>query len=140
MFKRDRVAESLGFRLERDEDGVATVSVDLTQDMLNGYGMTHGGIVFTLADTAFALASNCNEFMTVAMGVDINFLKMTYAGQRLRATAVRRLQNGRNGLYDVTVTDETGDVVAEFRGRSFTLSRKFHEAPGSSRSIGDRDN
>ena len=93
------------------------------EDMTNGFAITHGGLVFALADTAFAIACNEDERVTVAAGADITFLKATRAGQTLSAEAVRRTVSGRTGLYDVTVTDESGDVVAEFRGRSLTTDR-----------------
>ncbi|CAI7642622.1 unnamed protein product [Penicillium discolor] len=87
--------------------------------------ITHGGLVFALADTAFAIACNEDDRVTVAAGADISFLKPTVAGQTLTATAIRRTRTGRSGLYDVTVVDEQGDAVAEFRGRSRTTSQTF---------------
>jgi len=129
MVARDRASASLGMSVERDEPGCAVVSMIVREDMTNGYLITHGGIVFTLADTAFAIASNEDEYMTVAAGADITFLKTTTIGQTLTATAVRRVRNGRTGIYDVTVKDELGDVVAEFRGRSFTMKQAFSDIP-----------
>ncbi len=123
MMLRDQASAALGMSVEVDEPGHAVVSMTVRDDMLNGFAITHGGLVFTLADTAFAIACNEDERVTVAGGADITFLKSTGLGQRLTASAVRRIVNGRNGLYDVTVTDETGDVVAEFRGRSITTNR-----------------
>lgn len=70
---------------------------------------------------------NEDEKVTVAAGADITFLKSTHAGQVLTAAGTRRARNGRTGLYDITVTDETGDTVAEFRGRSITTNRPFPE-------------
>jgi len=127
MIKKDRAAAALGLRVVADEPGRAVVSMRVRDDMLNGLDITHGGLVFALADTAFAIACNEDERVTVAAGADITFLKSTRAGQTLTATAVRRVVSGRNGLYDVSVTDETGDVVAEFRGRSLTTNRLFEE-------------
>jgi acyl-CoA thioesterase len=123
MMRRDAASAMLGMMVELDEPGHAVVSMTVREDMLNGFAITHGGLVFTLADTAFAIACNEDERVTVAAGADIAFLKSTHAGQTLRATAVRRIVTGRNGLYDITVTDETGDVVAEVRGRSITTNR-----------------
>jgi len=123
MLKRDRASAMLGMVVEVDEPGRAVVSMPVREDMLNGFAITHGGLVFTLADTAFAIACNEDVRVTVAGGADITFLKSTAAGQTLTATAVRRTINGRSGLYDITVTDETGDVVAEVRGRSITTNR-----------------
>jgi acyl-CoA thioesterase len=120
MLQRDRASAALGMVIERDEPGEAVVSMVVRDDMLNGFAITHGGLVFALADTAFAIACNEDEHVTVAAGADITFLKATRSGQTLQATARRRIRSGRTGVYDVTVTDETGDVVAEFRGRSRT--------------------
>ncbi|WP_051191995.1 hydroxyphenylacetyl-CoA thioesterase PaaI [Microbacterium luticocti] len=129
MMQRDHASMALGLQVEVDEPGRAVVSMRVRADMLNGFDITHGGMVFALADTAFAIACNEDERVTVAAGADITFLKSTREGQTLTATAVRRVVSGRSGLYDVTVTDETGDVVAEFRGRSLTTNRTIEEAP-----------
>lgn len=121
MMQRDRASALLGMVVERADFGHAVVSMPLRDDMMNGHDITHGGFVFSLADTAFAIACNDDVTVTVAAGADISFLKATHAGQTLTATAVERSLRGRSGIYDVTVVDETGDVVAEFRGRSRTL-------------------
>ena len=123
MMQRDRASAARGMVVERDEPGESVVSMRVREDMTNGFEITHGGMVFALADTAFAIACNEGDDVTVAAGADIAFLKATHAGQTLTAHARRRALSGRSGLYDVTVTDETGDVVAEFRGRSFTTRR-----------------
>ncbi|QDE34213.1 hydroxyphenylacetyl-CoA thioesterase PaaI [Microbacterium foliorum] len=123
MMQRDAASAMLGMTVELDEPGEAVVSMTVRDDMVNGFAITHGGLVFTLADTAFAIACNEDERVTVAGGADITFLKSTTAGQRLTARAIRRVVSGRNGIYDVTVTDESGDVVAEVRGRSLTTNR-----------------
>lgn len=125
MMQRDRASASLGLVVERDDAGHAVVSMLVRDDMTNGFHITHGGFVFALADTAFAIACNEDERVTVASGADISFLKPTTAGQRLIATAIRRSRTGRSGIYDVTVTDEQGDPVAEFRGRSRTTNQTF---------------
>ncbi|MFJ6651179.1 hydroxyphenylacetyl-CoA thioesterase PaaI [Microbacterium sp. NPDC091313] len=123
MMQRDRASAALGMHVHRDEPGHAVVSMLVRDDMLNGFAITHGGLVFALADTAFAIACNEDDRVTVAAGADISFLKPTSSGQTLTATALRRVRRGRSGLYDVTVTDDTGEVVAEFRGRSRTTDR-----------------
>ncbi|MFK4853089.1 hydroxyphenylacetyl-CoA thioesterase PaaI [Microbacterium sp. ZW T6_19] len=127
MMQRDSASAMLGMVVEVDEPGRAIVSMTVREDMLNGFAITHGGLVFALADTAFAIACNEDERVTVAAGADITFLKSTRAGQTLTATAVRRVVSGRTGLYDVTVSDETGDPVAEFRGRSIVTNRPQSE-------------
>ena len=123
MMNRDQASASLGMIVEKDEPGLAVVSMQVRDDMTNGFHITHGGLVFTLADTAFAIACNEDEKVTVAAGADITFLKSTVAGQTLTATAVRRTRSGRTGVYDVSVVDEHGDAVAEFRGRSLSTNR-----------------
>lgn len=125
MMDRDLASAALGMVVERDDPGHAVVSMRVRDDMTNGFHITHGGFVFTLADTAFAIACNEDDNVTVAAGADITFLKSTVSGQTLTATAVRRTRSGRTGLYDVSVVDEHGDAVAEFRGRSITTNRSF---------------
>lgn len=124
MMRRDRASALLGLVVEKDEPGEAVVSMIVRDDMVNGHAITHGGFVFTLADTAFAIACNEDERVTVAAGADIVFVKSTIAGQRLTAHALRRTVVGRAGVYDITVTDDLGDVVAEVRGRSLTTDRR----------------
>ncbi|MEV7828339.1 hydroxyphenylacetyl-CoA thioesterase PaaI [Microbacterium enclense] len=129
MMQRDRASAMLGMVVEHDAPGESRVSMIVRDDMLNGFAITHGGLVFTLADTAFAIACNEDERVTVAGGADITFLKSTTAGQTLTATAARRARSGRTGLYDIRVTDEMGDLVAEVRGRSITTDRRPPAVP-----------
>src|SRR5687768_8666500 len=115
MMQRDLASAALGMVVERDEPGLAVVSMLVRDDMTNGFRITHGGLVFTLADTAFAIACNEDDNVTVAAGADITFLKSTVAGQTLTATAVRRTRSGRTGLYDVSRLHRHGDAVAHSR-------------------------
>ena len=124
MMASDRATSAMGMQVELIEPGAAVVSMTVRDDMLHGFDITHGGFVFALADTAFAIACNEDDRVTVAAGADISFLKSTHGGQTLTAHAARRSLNGRNGIYDVTVVDELGDVVAEFRGRSLITNRR----------------
>lgn len=121
MFDRDIASKALGIELLDAGDGQATVRMRVTGDMVNGHAMTHGGYVFTLADTAFACACNTRGPVTVAAGADITFLRPTAPGDVLTAYARERVTQGRSGIYDVTVTRD-GEVVAEFRGRSREIS------------------
>jgi acyl-CoA thioesterase len=123
MFARDRASAMLGISATVLEPGHAVVSLIVRDDMLNGFHVMHGGFIFALADTAFAIACNESDEITLAAGADISFLRAVSAGQTLTATATRRSKSGRSGIYDVQVTDETGSAVAEFRGRSRTTSR-----------------
>jgi acyl-CoA thioesterase len=97
--------------------GTATVSMTLTEDMVNGHAIGHGGYTFTLADSAFAFACNSFNRATVAAGAEIRFRRPTRLGDRLGGSGTERSREGRDGVYDVLVT--VGDeVVAVFVGRS----------------------
>lgn len=122
MMENDRASAALGMVVHASEPGRAVVSMLLRDNMMNGFNVTHGGIVFALADTAFAIACNDDHHVTLASGADITFLKPTVAGQTLTATAVLRTKSGRSGLFDVRVTNDHNVPVAEFRGRSRTTN------------------
>lgn len=171
ILKDDYASEWMGIEVLALDDGHATIRMTLRQEMLNGFGMAHGGMIFAFGDTAFALACNPaspkpgeagidSGNITVAAGVDINFLKPAFRGQVLTAVANRRASTGRSGLYDIqiyaadpgagapgtpqpapagaapaatlpgqlptdTATDApTWELIAEFRGRSRTISKK----------------
>ena len=90
--------------------------------MVNGHGSGHGGLIFSLADSTFAFACNAYNRVTVAESCHIAFLAPARAGDLVTATAREVVREGRNGLYDVRVTNQDGRVIAEFRGKSRTLS------------------
>jgi len=117
MFAADVASNALDMRLLHCEPGSATVAMTVTETMANGHAITHGGYVFTLADTAFAVACNGYGEPTVAAGAAITFVAPTTVGDELVAEAVERVRQGRNGIYDVTVRC-ADKVVAEFRGNS----------------------
>ena len=129
LLKNDAASAWLGIEVLRLDDGHATIAMTLRPEMMNGFGITHGGMIFAFADSAFALACNPADgdgsTVTVASGVDVNFLAPTHSGQRIIAVANRRQQQGRSGLYDVQIlTDGGATVIAEFRGRSRTIPNK----------------
>lgn len=130
MARTDTAKDAMGVEIVELERGRAVLAMTVRDEMANGFGITHGGFVFALADTAFAYACNEDDRVTVASGADITFARASHVGTRLTATAERRWRSGRNGLYDVRVADESGAVVAEFRGRSFTTDRPLPEVPG----------
>lgn len=123
MVPGDFTKAAFGMTITELERGRAVLTMLVRPEMANGFSITHGGMIFALADTAFAYACNEEAFPTVAAGADITFTKASHAGDLLTATAVRRWREGRNGLYDVTVTNQNGEVIAEFRGRSFQTNR-----------------
>ena len=182
ILENDYASEWMGIEVLSLGDGEATIRMTLRQEMLNGFGMAHGGMIFAFADTAFALACNpatpaagagtpgsetsgpgtpgsetsgpgtpgsaeaadadggtgaagaATDSITVASGVDINFLKPAFQGQVITAVAHRRSSAGRSGLYDVQIfaadpgselsPGEPGELIAEFRGRSRTIPKK----------------
>jgi acyl-CoA thioesterase len=120
MFDADQASAGLGIELIELAPGRAVARMRITAAMLNGHAIGHGGYVFLLADTAFALACNSHGPATVAAGADVSFLAPVADGDLLTARAVERVAVGRSGIYDVTVTREAPaeQIVAEFRGRS----------------------
>ncbi|HEY7013230.1 MAG TPA: hydroxyphenylacetyl-CoA thioesterase PaaI [Streptosporangiaceae bacterium] len=117
MFAADTASRGVGVELLSTGPGTAVTRLTVGPAMLNGYGSAHGGIVFLLADTAFACACNSHGPVTVAAAADITFVAPAREGDVLVATAQERVRYGRSGVYDVTV--RRGDeVIAEFRGRS----------------------
>jgi acyl-CoA thioesterase len=120
MIAADEASRALGIEVVAYGDGRAEVRMKIRADMVNGYELAHGGLVFALADTAFAAACNSVAAPTVAAGAEIVFVAPARLGDELVATAELRTEFGRSGIYDVTVRrDDT--VVAEFRGRSHRL-------------------
>jgi acyl-CoA thioesterase len=124
MFDDDVASRALGIELVEAGQGRAVAQMRVTEQMVNGYSIAHGGYLFLLADTAFACACNSHGPRTVAAGAEISFVASARLGDRLTATAEERTRYGRNGIYDVTVHRDNGDgqeVIAEFRGRSRTV-------------------
>ncbi len=124
MFAGDLASSALGIELVEAAEGHAVATMRVTETMVNGHDIAHGGYIFLLADTTFACACNSHGPVTVASGAEISFVAAGRLGDHLIATATERTRYGRNGIYDVTVHRETPDgpeVVAEFRGRSRTI-------------------
>lgn len=122
MWDDDAASRKLGMELHEAVDGRARLSMPVTEEMVNGHGMCHGGYLFLLADSAFACACNSPGPVTVAAAADIVFVASAQLGDVLLAEATERVAFGRSGVFDVTVTrPRDGQVIAEFRGRSRTL-------------------
>lgn len=120
MLLSDEASRALGMEAVELGAGRAVVRMRITESMVNGHQIAHGGYLFMLADTAFACACNSDGPVTVASGADINFVAPAYLGDVIVAEAEERTRYGRNGIYDVTVLRD-GAVIAEFRGRSRTV-------------------
>jgi acyl-CoA thioesterase len=121
MWAEDQASQGLGMVVERVAPGEAVLSMPIRPDMTNGHGICHGGFIFTLADSAFAFACNTYNQRTVAQQCAVTFLQPGLRGDTLNAHAVERNRSGRSGIYDVTVRNGQGDVIAEFRGHSRTI-------------------
>jgi acyl-CoA thioesterase len=139
MIAADQASAMLGIEVVSASPGEAVVRMRVRADMLNGFHVIHGGLVFAVADTAFALACNETDAVTLAAGADIVFLTSAHEGETLTATARRRSLVGRSGIYDVRVEADDGRVVAEFRGRSLTTRRQVPDRPVPDRSIPEKD-
>ncbi len=128
MWAEDRASQALGMRLAEVGPGRAVLTMTVREDMVNGHAIGHGGLTFTLADSAFAFACNSYNRRTVAAAAEIRFRRPTRLGDQLVATAIERALDGRDGVYDVTVT-VGDDVVAEFVGRSREIGGAVWEGP-----------
>ena len=118
MLREDTATAMLGMRVVSVSAGACCVVMHVGGDMLNGHGSCHGGVLFSLADTAFAFACNSDNERTVAAGAQIDFLRPAFVGDVIEATAGELSAGKRLGLYDVTLRNQKGQVVALFRGRS----------------------
>lgn len=129
MFADDAASRMLGLRITEISPGRAVATMTVRADMLNGFAICHGGLIATLADSAFAFACNSRNALTVASGFGIDILKSARLGDVLTATAEETSLAGRTGLYDITVKNQNGELIAVFRGRSHRLGeRKVFEA------------
>jgi len=124
MWKGDRASRLLGMQVLAVGPGSATLEMTVREDMLNGHDICHGGLITTLADSAFAFACNAYNELTVASGFDVNLVAAAKLGDRLTATAVEISKTGRTGVYDIQVGNQRGETVAAFRGRSYTVKGK----------------
>ena len=118
MWADDHASRGLGMVLETVAPGRSRLSLPVTQAMVNGLGMCHGGFIFTLADSAMAFASNAYGDSAVAQHATVTFVRPARLGEVLVAEAEERMRAGRSGMYDVRVTGSDGTVVAEFRGHT----------------------
>lgn len=118
MWADDRASPWMGMSLDAVDEGSATLSLTVAPHHTNGHGMCHGGVIFSLADSAFAFACNSRNQTAVAQHNSITYIAPATLGDRLVATAREISLSGRSGLYDVRVVTEEGTVIAEFRGGS----------------------
>ncbi len=125
MYRNDQASPRLGIKITKVSRGYAEATMTVTDLMINGHGVCHGGYLFTLADTAFAFACNTYDHVTYASSGAIEFLARAQLGDELLARAEEHHRGRRAGVYDVTVTDQNGTLIAMFRGRSVSLNARI---------------
>jgi acyl-CoA thioesterase len=121
MYSVDPATQAMGVQLDMIAPGEARMRMTVRRDMLNGHQTCHGGFLFAFADSTFAFACNSRNLNTVASGCTIDFLAPGFEGDVLIAHAKERSLAGRTGIYDVTITNQDGRVLALFRGRSYRI-------------------
>jgi acyl-CoA thioesterase len=130
MYRSDRTSQFLRIALDEIRPGYARMSLTITDDMVNGHGMCHGGFIFTLADSAFAYSCNSHNHNAVASGCTIDYLAPAHVGDVLTATAEERALAGRSGIYDIEVSNQAGKRIALFRGKSHRIQGELVKQQG----------
>lgn len=127
MWASDRASPWVGIELGEVDEGKAEMSLQVQEHHCNGHGICHGGVIFTLADSTFAFACNSRNQSTVAQHNTISFIRPGQLGDRLEAVAREVSLSGRSGIYDVRVTNQNSDVIAEMRGMSRAIKGQLFE-------------
>lgn len=130
MYAADRASQVLGIEITSVGPGRATARMRITEAMINGHDVAHGGYVFLLADTAFAFACNSYGHVNLAAAADIVYVAPARLGDELVAEAVERVRFGRSAVCDVTVRRADGEIIAEFRGRSRAVAASLIDDTG----------
>jgi acyl-CoA thioesterase len=128
MWAEDKASQGLGMQILDVGPGCSRLAMTVTERMTNGHGFCHGGFIFTLADSAFAFACNSHGARAVAQHCSVTFVAPGRIGMRLIADARERQRGERSGIYDITVRDEAGTTIAEFRGHSRTVPGSLLDA------------
>ena len=125
MMQHDLFSQWLGIEVLEIKEGYSKIKMSVRNEMINGFGIVHGGIAFSLADSAFAFACNNRNILSVALDTAINFIKPVHVGDTLTAEA-KELHNGKStGLYHITITNQHEHSVALFKGTCFRTDKKL---------------
>jgi acyl-CoA thioesterase len=128
MMENDLFSQWLGIEVLEIRDGYSRITMTVRKEMINGFGIVHGGIAFALSDSAFAFACNNRNVLSVALDTSINFTKPVHVGDILTAEATE-MHNGKStGLYHITVTNQKDHVVALFKGTCFRTHKQLINA------------
>lgn len=121
MFNRDQASLGLGMRLISVAPGTATLGMTVRPDMIQGHGTCHGGFIFSLADSAFAVACNTYNQVTIGLGCSIDYIHPARLDDTLTACCVEQSRGGRTGNYDVRIENQNGQLIALFHGKSYKV-------------------
>jgi acyl-CoA thioesterase len=125
MMQHDRFSQWLGIEVLEISEGGSKIKMTVREEMINGFGIIHGGIAFSLADSAFAFACNNRNTLSVALDTSINFIKPVHVGDELTATA-KELHNGRStGLYHISISNQHDHIIAIFKGTCYRTQKKL---------------
>jgi len=125
LMENDLFSQWLGIEILEVSEGYSKIKMTVRKEMINGFGIVHGGVAFSLADSAFAFACNNRNNLSVALDTSINFIKPVHVDDVLTAEA-KELHNGRStGLYHITITNQHGHVVALFKGTCFRTGKNL---------------
>ena len=124
MLGQDNFSKWLGIIVDEYKEGYCRLHYTITEDMLNGFGIVHGGIVFSAADSAFAFACNSHGRVSVALDVHISFIKAARAGEVLTVTAKEIHTGNKTSFYDIMVTNEREEIVAVFKGTAYRTDKQ----------------
>lgn len=125
MMQHDKFSQWLGIEVLEIQEGYSKIKMDVRDEMVNGFGIAHGGVAFSFADSAFAFACNNRNNLSVALDTSINFTKPVMVGDTLIAEA-KELHNGRStGLYHITISNQKHETVALFKGTCFRTNKKL---------------
>ena len=122
MWENDKASKWIGMQISNMDEGIASLNLTVQDHHCNGHGICHGGIIFSLADSAFAFACNSRNQATVAQHNTISYIAPGQLGDTLTADAREVSLSGRNGIYDVTVINQDNKKIAEFRGMSRAIN------------------
>ena len=127
MLKRDRFTEWMGLQIDEFKTGYCKLHFRVTDDMLNGFGSIHGGVLFAASDSAFAFACNSHGTITVALDVSISFTRPANSGDLLKVEAVEVFLGNKIGIYDIRTTNEKGELVSLFKGTAYRTDKEIPE-------------
>lgn len=123
MLAHDRFSQWLGIQIDASDAGYCKLHFQVTDQMLNGFGIIHGGVLFAAADSAFAFACNSSGALTLALDANISFTRPARSGELLTVEAKAIHDGGRTGVYEARVTNATQDLVALFKGTAYKTSK-----------------